>query len=745
MALTLAGAPGCNVERFPLISRGTPEDGDLGAQRPSPACAAPDIVSLLDNTKVGTMSNHCMRGRTAALLSLGSLVVLRIAAAIAAAGNVTDGRVATDTSGDSWLVKGGSFAQMQYSPLRDITDKNVGRLGLAWLTEFVTPMGITAEPIVVDGVIYLSAPRSVVYAVDGATGKIRWAYDPKVRLGLSLEGSSGARTNRGVAVWAGKVYVGTGDCRLVAIDAENGTELWQARVCDPLQAGVTGAPRVARGKVFLGHSGADSHVRGSIAAFDAQTGKELWRFWTVPGDPAKGFESKSVEVAAKTWSGPNWWKQGGGTVWDPITFDARTGLLLFGTSKAFLKDTPIGQTALPGAKLFSGSIVAVRADTGEYAWHYQTSTPQRQTENFHIVLADLRIGGGTRHVAMSAARNGTYYVLDAATGELLSASPLVPQGFPKALAGWGPDQMDYPGVVLGGVEDCAEGCFGVRNWWPMSYNPLTQLTYVPIMDRRRGASPSGSLPMVGRLVAWDPVQRTTRWSVEHPIIVNGGVLSTAGNLVFQGQGTGEFSAYAADSGRKLWSLRTGSAINSVPVTYRAGGEQYVIVPIGWGSVFRLFATSSMTATEESKYGPTRLLAFKLGATKTYPYPSAARPDVPQPPKQSYPANAVKRGEELVGVFGCTSCHSPRLEGSGRWVVDGGVPDLRYAPPEVHRDWYAIVLGGSHRENGMLPFRTPIEIPPTPAMTASQADDIHAYVIDRAWAAYELQRSARARP
>ena len=691
------------------------------------------------------MHNRRTRVRTAALLSLANVVMLGASAAIAGAGNVTDERLATDTTGESWLVKGGSLAQMQYSPLRDITDRNVSRLGLAWLTEFASPMGITAEPIVVDGVIYLSAPRSVVYAIDGATGKIRWTFDPKVRLGLSLDGSSASRTNRGVAVWAGKVYVGTGDCRLVAIDAENGTELWQAQVCDASQAGITGAPRVAHGEVFMGHNDADSHVRGSIAAFDAQTGKQLWRFWTVPGDPAKGFESKSVARAANTWSGPDWWKQGGGTVWDPITFDARTGLLLFGTSKAFLKDTPTGQTALPGAKLFSGSIVAVRADTGEYAWHYQTSTLQRQTENFHIVLADLRIAGATRHVAMSAARNGTYYVLDAATGELLSASPLVPQGFPKALAGWGPDQMDYPGVVLGGVEDCAEGCFGVRNWWPMSYNPLTGLTYVPIMDLRRGASVRGSLPMVGRLVAWDPVQRVTRWSVEHPVIVNSGVLSTAGNLVFQGEGTGEFAAYAADSGRKLWSLRTESAINGVPVTYRVDGEQYVIVPIGWGSLFRLFATSSMTATEKSKYGPTRLLAFKLGATRAYPGPNISTPGVPRPPQQSYSADAVKRGEAWVGVFGCTDCHSPRLEGSGRWVVDGGVPDLRYAPPDVHRDWYAILLGGSHREYGMLPFAAPMEIPPTPAMTAGQADEIHAYVIDRAWALYQLQQKAAARP
>jgi len=679
-----------------------------------------------------------------ALVSFIGLLPCGVAAAATAAGDVTDERVARETSGDNWLVKGGSFAQAEFSPLRQITDRNVSRMGLAWLTELDSPMGLAAEPLVVDGVIYLSAPRSIVYAIDAASGKVIWRFDPHVRLDLSIEGSADARTNRGVAVWAGKVYVGTGDGRLVAIDAATGAQVWATPVCDPTQSGITGAPRVARGEVFMGYSGADSHARGSIAAFDASTGKELWRFWTVPGDPGKGYESKTLETAAKTWSGPQWWKQGGGTVWDPITFDPTTGLLLFGTSKAFLADTDTGQTMLPGAKLFSGSIVAVHADSGEYAWHYQTSTPRRQTENFHVVLADITLGGRTRHVAMSAARNGTFYVLDAATGELLSATPLVAQGLPKSLAGWGADQLDYPGVVLGGVEDCAEGCFGVRNWWPMSYNPVTHLVYVPIMDKRRSALIPGTLPMVGRLVAWDPQAGTTRWSVEHPIIVNGGVLSTAGNLVFQGEGTGEFAVYAADSGKKLWSLKTGSAITSVPVTYRVGEEQYVIVPIGWGSVFRLFATATMTATPESKYGPARLLAFKLGADQPFPFPKLTIPEVPRPPAQTYSAEAVKRGELLAGEFGCTSCHSPRLDGSGRWVVDGGVPDLRYMPAEVHRDWYAIVLGGSHSKQGMLSFASARAIPPTPAMTEAQADDIHAYVIDRAWAAYNTQRAAAPR-
>jgi quinohemoprotein ethanol dehydrogenase len=659
------------------------------------------------------------------------------------AGNVTDARVAADTSGDNWLVKGGGFAQQQFSPLRQITDKNVGKLGLAWVTEFNEPMGLVAEPIVVDGIVYLSAPRSIVYAIDAATGKIIWTFDPHVRLDLSIDNSSDARANRGVAVWAGKVYVGTADGRLVAIDAAKGTQLWASPVCDPTQSGITGAPRVARGKVFIGYSGADEQVRGSLAAFDVETGKELWRFWTVPGNPTKGFESKALEMAAKTWLGSDSWRQGGGTVWEPITFDATTGLLLFGTSKSFRDEGTAGQQSAAGAKLFSGSIVAVRADSGQYVWHYQTSTPLRQTENFHIVLADIAIGGRTRHVAMTAARNGTFYVLDAATGQLISQQPMVRQERLSPAAGLAGEQMDYPGVVVRGVEDCpGGGCFGVRNWWPMSYNPVTQLTYLPIMDRRRSGGVPEALPMVGRLVAWDPKTQGARWSVEHPIIVNSGVLSTAGNLVFQGQGTGEFAAYAADSGEKLWSIQTGSAINAVPVTFRFQDDQYVIVPVGWGSGFRLFAPSSMMVTPESKYGPSRLLAFKLGATNAFPFPHIPTPEVPRPPAQTFSRNAVKRGEELADSHNCTGCHSPRLDGSGRWIVDGGVPDLRYMPPDAHRDWHAIVLGGSHRTQGMMPFGVPTAVPSMPALSASEADDIHAYVIDRAWAAYDEQQRER---
>ena len=653
--------------------------------------------------------------------------------------NVNDARVLADKSGDNWLVKGGSFSQQQFSPLQDINSGNVSRLGLTWTVDLDDPMGLTAEPIAVDGVVYVSAPRSVVYAIDASTGTTLWKFDPHVRLDASIDNSSSARVNRGVAVWSGKVYVGTGDGRLISIDAEKGTQIWEARVVDAHVTGITGAPRVARGKVFIGYNGADEQIRGSIAAFDADTGREVWRFWTVPGDPAKGFENEAMEMAAATWSGPEWWKQGGGTVWDPITFDPQTGLLLFGTSKSFRGEGPRGQVTAAGAKLFSGSIVAVRADTGAYAWHYQTSTAQRQTENFHIVLADINVQGRIRHVAMTVPRNGTLYVIDASNGALISQRPLVRQGWLHPPEGAPHEHMNYPGVTVHGVEDCpGSGCFGAHSWWPMSYSPVTGLLYVPLWDRRRAGDDPGPLPMLGRLLAWDPVQQSKHWSVAHAVVVNSGVLSTAGNLVFQGEGSGQFAAYSASDGSKLWSVQTGSAIDAVPITFKSKGEQYVLMPVGWGGMFRMFAESAMSATSQSKYGPARLLAFKLDGHMPMPSINTKTPRVPKPPAQRASRESIEHGEKLADSHGCTDCHSPRLDGAGRWVLNGGIPDLRYMPAEAYRDWYAIVLGGSHRSQGMLAFGEPRDIPEMTALTPRDADDILAFAVDRAWAAYDAQ-------
>jgi len=678
-----------------------------------------------------------------------SLIARSSADAPTQAGDVNQARVLAEAShGANWMVDGGDFGERHFSALKEITDKNVANLGLAWWLDIDSPMGMAAEPIVVDGRIYVTDSLSRVYAVDALSGRLLWKFDPKISLGLSTQNSYSARVNRGVAVWNGKVYVGTGDCRLFAIDAGSGQQVWASPICDPAVTGTTGAPHVANGKVFIGYNGSDDDVRGSLVAFDAETGKEAWRFWTVPGDPAKGFETKALEMAAKTWTGKEWWRFGGGDVWDPITYDPATGLLLFGTSRAGVGEGTDSREDSPGGdKLFSGCIVAVKADTGEYVWHFQTSTPRFDTENFHIIVADLEIKGQKRHVAMTAPKNGFFYVLDAKTGEFIAGNPLVKVPWASALDPRTGRPLEMPGAKRG---------WTVHNWWHMSYSPITGLVYVPTTDRRallKAAEDSDAdsdedqpqgegawaSAFDGRLVAWDPVSECVRWSVEQPIAVNSSTLSTAGNLVFQGEGTGEFNAYSADSGKKLWSLKTGSAIDATPVSFSAGGQQYILVPVGWGSASRIFGPASMMATPESKRGPSRLLAFKLGGTTPFPYPLNIVPRVPKPPEQTFSKEAIAQGRVLYETHLCSGCHSPGLDGSGAWTEKGAIPDLRYAPPRVHKEWHAIVLAGTHREAGMLGFGIDMQFPNIKKLTVEEDDAIHAYVIDGAWKAYNAQQ------
>jgi quinohemoprotein ethanol dehydrogenase len=638
------------------------------------------------------------------------------------AGNVNAQRVLGEAqTGENWLVNGGNFGSQHFSPLKQINDKNVGKLGLAWSLDIDSPMGMASEPIVVDGTIYVAGSLDRVYAVDAVSGRLLWKFDPHVRLSV-MRNSATARTNRGVAVWEGKIFVGTGDCRMIALDAASGKQLWDSPVCvDTTQSGITGAPRVGGGKVYIGYNGSDTGVRGSVAAFDANTGKLAWRFWNVPGDPSKGFESKALEKAAKTWSGDQWWMVGGGDVWDPITYDAATGLLIYGTAGA-TPDNFFGDRAnlkVSGDRLYAGCIVAVNADTGEYVWHYQTSI---HTENFHVLVTDIVIGGQKRHVVMTVPRNGTFYIFDAKSGALISQKAIVPpaEGAPAD----------------GGRIRTNTG----HNWWPMSYNPITGLVYIPTYDDV--AKPTGYLTeAVGRLVAWDPLKESARWSVLERLPTNSGVLSTGGNLVFQGEGTGAFEAFAADSGRKLWSIETRSAIDAVPVSFAVKGEQYIVVPVGLGSHSRNFGPVSVMATPESKRGPSRLLAFKLGATTPYPDPHIVVPPVPKPPAQTADAETIKRGAAGFNKFSCNDCHSPNADGAGAWVVDGAIPDLRYMPAEVHGQFLGIVLGGSHRENGMPGFGAGAGWPLVETkMTAEDANAIHAYIIDLQWKAYNGEQA-----
>ena len=668
------------------------------------------------------------------------IVVLHSSAGSPAkAGDVTEARVTSEAAdGGNWLLNGRTFDEQHFSPLKQITDQNASNLGLAWSLDIDSTVGVVAEPIVVDGVIYVSAPLSKVYAVDAASGNLLWKFDPKIRLNQAINGSYSARTNGGVAVWGGKVYVGTGDCRLIAIDAAAGTQVWEADVCEATQTGITGAPHVAKGRILMGYNGSDDGVRGALAAYDADTGKEVWRFWTVPGNPAKPFETKALEMAAKTWSGKDSWKIGGGDVWNAITYDPVTDLVIFGTAGAGVDYGELENIKAGGDKLFAGCIIAVKADTGEYAWHFQTSAPGLQTENNHILMADLVIDGASHHVAMTAPKNGFFYVLDAKTGKLLSAKPLVKVAWATSIDVQTGRAVEVPKAKGGGRQ------WTVHNWWPMSYSPLTGLVYVPATDRETGThAPVESGEWMrgtqGKLIAWDPVAQSARWTEEEQIATNGGVLSTAGNLVFQGQGTGEFAAYAADSGKKVWSIQTGSAIDSIPVTYSVNREQYILTPVGWGSGSRLFAPAWTMATPQSKRGPARLLAFKLGATTPFPTPPDVVPPVPKPPQQTASKATIHQGQLLYRKFVCDGCHSPDTDGSGAWVRDGAIPDLRYAPPEIHEQWYGIVLAGAFWDKGMPGFANPPKFAfPNLKMTPQDADALHAYIIDQSWKAYNAE-------
>lgn len=675
-----------------------------------------------------------------------------------APGNVTQARVLAEAGrGDNWLVNGGNFESQHFSPLKSITDQNIGGLGLAWTLAVNSPMGLSAEPIVVDGVIYLGAPFDIVYAIDGATGKVRWGFDPHIRMNGPWRNSYEGRKNRGVAVWNGKVYVGTGDCRMVAIDAATGKKVWETLVCDADQTGITEAPRVGDGKVFTGWAGMEYDVRGGVVAVDAETGKKVWTFWTTPGDPSKPYESRTMEAAAKTWVGESW-KLGGANVWTAITYDAVTNLLLFGTSTTGEDVGDFTGIKSGGSRLFANSIVAVNASTGQYVWHYQTDIPPNGAEEFHIMVANMVVDGKEQRVAMTIPRNGVFYTLDARTGKpvlpprgidgkVVSALKqidlnAVPSATPGAAAGTqGGGAPDQSGVLTWGEASRINAANGPTTsmghaWFPMGYNAQTGLIYIPAYETLGSGAAQGALAQ-GKLVAYDPIKQQQRWVATVPLSINGGVLPTAGNLVFFGDASGDFSAYAADTGKRIWSVKTGSAIQSVPVTYVVNGEQYVLMPIGLGGGFRLFGRVSNMATMETKRGPAAVLAFKLGGKAAMPPINAYIPDVPKPPEQTASPEQVQEGQRVYNKFFCQKCHSPEADGSGAWALDGEVPDLRYMPLSVHRRFNGIVLGGSNKAKGMPGFRTPPGWPwINTGMTQEEADALHAYLIDVQWQTYK---------
>ena len=689
------------------------------------------------------------------IIKLG--LALALAAGLAAcqkpapkAGNVDGARIAAADTNAEWVSYGKGYSEQRFSPLDKVNASNVGQLGLAWYAQFDTDRGQEATPLMVDGVLYTTTAWSKVYAFDAATGKPIWSFDPKVDGKKGFDACCDV-VNRGVAVWKGKVYVGTMDARLIALDAKDGHVLWQTQVGDPSKPfTITQAPRVVKDKVLIGESGAEYGVRGYITAYDADTGKKVWRFYTLPnptGAPDGEASDKALkDKALATW--PNGaWKQvgGGGTVWDAIVYDPQLDLIYFGVDNG----TPWDQEVRSGGRgdnLFLSSIVAVKADTGEYVWHYQVNPGESWDYSAvqPMILADLTIDGQPRKVLMQAPKNGFFYVLDRTNGKLISAKNYVPVTWAKGidLATGRPIENPQARYKGGEVNLQQPGPLGGHNWHPMSFDPQTGLVYIPAQAdpfAYQGATnfayrPGGwnlgvnllanagpttpeqakaaAAAYKGYLVAWDPVTQKPAWTVEHPYFWNAGVLSTGGGLVFQGAAEGQFYAYDAKTGKQLWSYPTQNGVIAAPMTYELNGEQYVALMVGAGGGGQVSAPSLLPTRPRL---PGRLLVFKLGGTATAPPFKIA--EAPPLDLKGVTTTGDKSHGYVVFNENCQVCHGANATGS--WL-----PDLKRSIMITTPDNFnSVVLQGVRAHNGMVSFAR--------FLSSKDVEDVRAFLISQA--------------
>lgn len=634
----------------------------------------------------------------------------------------------TDKSDVDWLKHGLTDAEGRFSELADINTSNIGELGLAWSFDFPTNRGMESSPLVSDGVIYSTSSWSMVFAHDAISGELLWFYDPEVPREWAVHTCCDV-VNRGVALDEGRLVFGTLDGRLVSLDATTGKLRWEVQTTDKtLPYSITGAPIIVKGMAIIGNGGGEFGVRGYITAYDVDSGDQLWRFYTVPGNPDEPVESPAMAEAMKTWGGGPWWEiGGGGTVWDSMAFDAELNLLYIGVGNGSPWNREI-RSPDGGDNLYLSSIVAINPDDGSYVWHYQTTPGDSwdYTATQHMILAELEIAGATRKVIMQAPKNGFFYVVDRETGEFISAeayanvtwaSHVDPEtGRPVETEGARYENEPAPAFP---------SPYGAHNWHPMSYNPNEGLVYIPVQEiphvyaqdedfkHRPGYWNTGTnaipalLPdepvarqqvidsVEGFISAWDPVSQKERWRFDHKDPWNGGMLSTAGNLLFQGNAEGQLVAYTADKGEPLWHFDAQTGIVAPPVTFRRHGEQYIAVVAGWGGTFAL------TSGDDDNSGPrpnySRLLVFKLGAKGELPAAPPQRAMLAfTPPKEAGTAEQIEQGNKVFHQY-CFACH-----GAGA-VAGGTPPDLRAISDETRTMWDAIVLGGMHWQNGMVGF------------------------------------------
>ncbi|MEX0964475.1 MAG: PQQ-dependent dehydrogenase, methanol/ethanol family [Pseudohongiellaceae bacterium] len=667
--------------------------------------------------------------------------------------NVDAQRIATaHQQNDVWLSYGRTYDEQRYSPLDQINQESVSKLGLLWSADMTTSRGQEATPLVIDGAIYISTAWSVVHAFDVRNGERLWTYDPQIDRAKGRDACCDV-VNRGLAAWNGKIFVGTLDGRLVALDSASGEVAWETVTVDEsLPYTITGAPRVIKGLVMIGNGGAEYGVRGFVTAYDAETGVQSWRFYTVPGNPADGYESDIMTAAANSWTGEWWRLGGGGTVWDAMAYDPELDLLYIGVGNG----SPWNQALRSpdgGDNLFLSSIVALDPEDGSYRWHYQTVPGETwdYTATQHIMLATLNIEGEARRVVMQAPKNGFFYVLDAASGELISAEPYTPvswathvdleTGRPVEVPSARFDKTGQPAIVL-------PGPLGGHNWYPMAYSENTKLVYIPVTENYMGyvadneftVDPEGwntgvdfgrgfqlvrsqQEPPVNAslLKAWDPIEQQEVWRVQHDIETgNAGVLATGGGLVFQGNRSGEFVAYDDATGERLWSTLVQAGVMAAPATFTVDGEQHIALLVG-APALPSEGPGASTATTAASTNNSRLLMFRLGANAQLPTmtSTSANDEAFVLPQISATNELISQGETAYNQ-NCAVCHGPSVVSTRPDTY----PDLRMSRRLATDDtWNAVVLEGELQDSGMVSFAEILE--------DGDAEAIRAFVITQA--------------
>jgi quinohemoprotein ethanol dehydrogenase len=658
------------------------------------------------------MKDFCLRA--------GAFACAAILAAFPFAAALPASPAANVGAGAEWHNVNGDSDETGFSRLDRITAANAGKLGLAWYLDLPGEVSLEASPIEVDGMVYFTGSYAQVYALDAITGKRVWSFDPKTWEHNPMKLNYNFGANRGAVYAGGKIFFASLDGRLFALDAKSGKELWNTETTDPKQGQtVTGAPRVFDGKVIIGQGGADFGMRGYVSAYDQETGKELWRFYVVPSSPEANQGDAAMQAAAKTWNGEFWKKTGGGGgPWDSITFDSQLKRIYIGTANASPYDAE-ARSPGGGDNLYTASIVALDASTGKYVWHYQINP--RDSWDYdttqQMTLATLTIKGKARKVLMQAPKNGFFYVIDRETGKLISAEKLGKVTWAERIDLATGRPVEKPGIRYeSGPSVIYPFNSGLHSWMRMAYSPVTGLVYVPTMQMatklHRGAPDDADMNVMGinvssvggepgdgkgYLVAWDPVAGKARWSVTLDKMWNGGTVSTAGNVVFQGTADGWFCAYDARSGARLWRQYVGMGIIGAPMTYEVGGTQYVAVLAGYGGSA---AAIGEVMNAGWKYrDPRRILTFAIDGKAQLPH---SDPPTYKINFQDNPAEAIDLKQAAMGKamsIACAACHGRNLIGAG-----GPAPDLRESAVPLNADaFYTVVHDGALIQHGMPPF------------------------------------------